>query len=288
MPVEQIGDKVVAALPGGSSVEVLLWGATVISWKAPAPGSTDIKERFFVSSKAALDGSKPVRGGIPIVFPFFGGATLEEHKPFASHGFARSEKWSYLGTAFETVDSISLKFELLPTPDVKSKWPQPFHLEYFVTISNHELGTKFQVTNPADSPSPLKHQALLHNYLAAAANSVTITPLKGLTYKDKILNSAEAKEERDEVDVRLVTDRVYASAPGTYDIKWTGGGMNIKTTGFPDVVIWNPQEEVGSKIGDMEDKGWERYVCVEPGLVSGWNEITPGETWRGTQLFIPL
>ena len=56
--------KVTALLPTGESVEVLLHGATVTSWK-----SKDGVENLWVSDKAALDGSKPVRGGIPVVFP---------------------------------------------------------------------------------------------------------------------------------------------------------------------------------------------------------------------------
>ena len=56
--------RVVATLPTGDRVEVLLHGATVISWK-----SGNGKENLFLSDKAHLDGSKPVRGGIPVVFP---------------------------------------------------------------------------------------------------------------------------------------------------------------------------------------------------------------------------
>jgi glucose-6-phosphate 1-epimerase len=56
--------RVKAILPTGESVEVLLHGATVISWK-DASGA----EKLWVSEAAALDGSAAVRGGIPIVFP---------------------------------------------------------------------------------------------------------------------------------------------------------------------------------------------------------------------------
>lgn len=56
--------RVIATLPAGDRVEVLLYGATVLSWK-----SANGKENLFVSDKAHLDGSKPVRGGIPVVFP---------------------------------------------------------------------------------------------------------------------------------------------------------------------------------------------------------------------------
>lgn len=56
--------RVTASLPTGEKVEVLLFGATVISWK-----SANGEENLFLSSKAHLDGSKAVRGGIPLVFP---------------------------------------------------------------------------------------------------------------------------------------------------------------------------------------------------------------------------
>jgi len=59
------GSKVIATLPSGESVEVLLYGATVTSWKSNG-GKT---ENLWLSEKAALDGSKAVRGGIPVVFP---------------------------------------------------------------------------------------------------------------------------------------------------------------------------------------------------------------------------
>lgn len=56
--------RVIASLPSGDRVEILLYGATVLSWK-----TGNGQEQLFLSDKAIFDGSKPVRGGIPIVFP---------------------------------------------------------------------------------------------------------------------------------------------------------------------------------------------------------------------------
>ncbi len=66
--------RVTAELPTGESVEVLLYGATVLSWK-DARGA----EKLWLSEGAVLDGRKPVRGGVPVVFPvsfLFGGFFL--------------------------------------------------------------------------------------------------------------------------------------------------------------------------------------------------------------------
>lgn len=53
-----------ASLPTGETVEVLLYGATVTSWK-----DANGQEKLWLSDKAVLDGTKAVRGGIPLVFP---------------------------------------------------------------------------------------------------------------------------------------------------------------------------------------------------------------------------
>lgn len=57
-------NTVEATLPTGESVIVHLYGATVTSWKL-ANG----QEQLFMSEESHMDGSKPIRGGIPVVFP---------------------------------------------------------------------------------------------------------------------------------------------------------------------------------------------------------------------------
>lgn len=56
--------RVTAELPTGETVVVLLHGATVLSWKDAAGD-----EKLWLSEGAKLDGTKAVRGGIPLVFP---------------------------------------------------------------------------------------------------------------------------------------------------------------------------------------------------------------------------
>jgi hypothetical protein len=61
--VHSDGKKVTASLPSGDSVEVMLYGATVTSWK------NNGQENMWLSSNAHMDGSKAIRGGVPVVFP---------------------------------------------------------------------------------------------------------------------------------------------------------------------------------------------------------------------------
>lgn len=73
--IDNDAGRVAATLPTGESVEVLLFGATVISWKNAAGD-----EKLWLSDKAVVDGTKAVRGGIPLVFP----VSLTIMTPFSS------------------------------------------------------------------------------------------------------------------------------------------------------------------------------------------------------------
>ena len=92
-----------------------MYGATVISWKSGSVSEPQLKERLFVSSKAALDGSKAVRGGIPVVFPCFGAPAHPEHMKLSQHGFARSEIWSFNSTIMDNDAGVSVRLSMQGT-----------------------------------------------------------------------------------------------------------------------------------------------------------------------------
>ncbi|CUA77431.1 Putative glucose-6-phosphate 1-epimerase [Rhizoctonia solani] len=280
MPYTKDDKKVTLSTVAGSSVEILLYGATVLSWKA-SPTAEPARERLFVSKKAILDGSKPVRGGIPIAFPFFGPPSKPEHQKMGQHGFARSTLWKWDSVVMDNETGVAVRLVLEPTPEIKEVFPNPFHLAYVVTLTPHQLSTDLHVTNTGNEP--LTYQALLHTYFEADAATCTVSPLKGLTYIDKTKNYAENIETRDEVPVKEYTDAVYKNGGGKYIGKWAGGGIEVKAVGFKDVVVWNPQAEAGSKIGDLHEGAWDNYVCIEPGTASYWETLAPGASWIGGQ-----
>jgi len=283
MPVSKTDQIVSISLANGSSAQIYLYGATVTSWKAPAAGTdSPVKERLFVSNKSALDGTKPIRGGIPIAFPFFGPPTKPEHQSMSQHGFARNQFWVFANVVMDNEAGVSVRLTLEPNESIRSVFPHPFALAYVVTLSKHQLATDLHVENKSPTDS-LVHQALFHTYFACDASEVTVTPLKGITYRDKTKGYAESVEAREEVDVKTYTDAIYKNAGGVYTIKYPGGGVHVKTKAFNDVVIWNPQAEAGKAMSDLEDGGWNKYICVEPGIVTYWNEIPPSGKWLGQQ-----
>ncbi|KAJ7786321.1 galactose mutarotase-like domain-containing protein [Mycena metata] len=270
------------------SAEIMLYGATIVSWKSPSERLFELHGPLPLPCAMAR---KPVRGGIPVVF-LFGPPAHPEHAKLPQHGFARSSNWSWDNIIKEEGDHVSVTLTLDPTPSITAVYKRQFHLRFVVTLGENDIATELFVQNTSASteypPDFLEFQALFHNYVLAPANEVLVTPLQNLFYFDKTESTEEGKstakaEKRAGVDVRKFTDSVYENAPGSYEVTWPGGGVAIKTTNLKDVVVWNPAE-TGSKMGDMEQGGWEKFVCVEPGHVRGYERVAPGLTWVGKQV----
>src|SRR5690242_14412521 len=68
------------------------YGAHLATWNPMGqhPG-------LFLSPRADFEIGKPIRGGVPVIFPWFGAYALGEKKeglPYPIHGFARSSVWT--------------------------------------------------------------------------------------------------------------------------------------------------------------------------------------------------
>jgi len=286
-------DRVLLKHSKGSSVEILLYGATIVSWKSGSVRTVEPIERLFLSSKAALDGSKPVRGGIPVIFPCFGPPVHSDHTQLSQHGFARSEVWQWDGAITNNDSEVSVALTLGQTQKISKVYKKQFLLKYIVTLAEHHLTSELHVKNLSTPevtgpPNVLEFQALFHNYIRAPSTQVLIRPLNQLSYYDKTEATEERRstakvETRAIIDVKTYTDSVYENAGQKYDLQWADQGITISSTNFKDVVVWNPQEN-GRKMSDMEDNGWERFVCVEPGYVRGFVKLEVGQDWVGQQV----
>lgn len=189
--------KVTASLPGGDSVEVYLYGATVTSWKSNG------QENLWLSSSANMEGKKAIRGGVPVVFPVCSpprrpvakqltnlciqnfGPPPKNHatSSLPQHGFARISHWEYLGKSSSesgnqgkgSDDSVRLDFGLTSnnlSDDMKKAWPYDFSLQYSVTLSKDGLQTMLSVRNEGDKP--FDFQTLFHTYFTVPVSPSTI------------------------------------------------------------------------------------------------------------------
>ncbi|KAH7250553.1 hypothetical protein MRS44_000296 [Fusarium solani] len=279
--------RVSAVLPTGESVEVLLHGATVISWK-DASGS----EKLWVSEAAALDGSAPVRGGIPIVFPVFG--TAPDHEATSKlrqHGFARNSRWEFLGKSTSEGSSTSVKLDFglsseSVSEETKELWPYKFALIYSVVLDRDSLNTTLVITNDGDVP--FEFQTLLHTYFKIDdISSTEVTGLEDSTYISKLAGPQE-ETQSGAITFAAETDSVYTPVNGPrHPVVISESGtprFRIVRDNLDQVVVWNPWVDKSAGIKDFEPKdGWKKMLCVEPGTVKGWQKLEKGDTFEASQ-----
>ncbi|KAK4184046.1 galactose mutarotase-like domain-containing protein [Podospora australis] len=283
--------RVTAELPTGETVEILLYGATVISWK-----DSRGDEKLWLSEAAKLDGSKPVRGGIPLVFPVFG--TAPNHasaSKLPQHGFARNNRWEFLGKSTsesaagkQAADlSVKLDFGLSSSAVSNSDlWPFKFNLIYSVTLNRENLTTSLVVTN--DDDKPFECQVLMHTYLRVKdITQVKITGLDGASYTDKV-DGASTKSQSGDVTITGETDRVYTPKGGPSDpVSVVESGKTPYTVtrdNLSNVVVWNPWTEKAEGMADFAPKdGYKNMLCIEPGAVGAWQTLEAGDAFEGAQ-----
>ncbi|KAJ6104573.1 hypothetical protein N7523_010893 [Penicillium sp. IBT 18751x] len=289
-PTVSIQDATIeASLPSGESVTVYLYGATVTSWKANG------QEQLFLSEKAHLDGSKPIRGGIPLVFPVFG-PPPQNHATSAlpQHGFARNSTWEFLGKSSSDSGqgdlAVKLDFGLnhsMLSEDFKKAWPYEFGLVYSVTLSKDALATSLNVTN--EGKQNFDFQVLMHTYLRVAdISDIRVKNLESKTYVDKVRNASTHTESSNALPITEEVDRVYKDlnpekpiVVATADDKAV---FSITREALTDVVVWNPWIEKAKGMADFgPDDAYKNMICVEAGSVSAWQTLEAGDSWEGGQ-----
>ncbi|GMF23525.1 unnamed protein product [Phytophthora fragariaefolia] len=279
--------------PYGSSAEVFLFGAHVKSFRAAMDPKTDV---LFMSKDSFLDGVNPIRGGIPVVFPNFGGAP-----GFPNHGFARITNWT-LASHEEAKDKNSpsvAKFTMAASNSTRQMWPVEFELEYEVKLYPNQLETALHVHNTFTQQ--IEFHTLLHNYLwvdNSQNEGVVVSGFKGVDYYDQVakVNKTETREYIT-LNGSVQTGNTYLDAPD--QISATIKGINTKDrtvtvqkAGFitgsanqgevkteTDAVVWNPGAERAKKLEDFGDEEYINMVCIEPGRVSVKQPLPAGQTF---------
>ncbi|KAG9304524.1 hypothetical protein G9A89_020088 [Geosiphon pyriformis] len=283
MPVQLLDDKVALTHHSGASSEVYFFGATVTSWKVGG------QERLFLSKKAILDGTKGIRGGIPIVFPQF--ATAKDPNAATAalpqHGTARISRWEWLGTSTDNESEISVRFGLTDSqiPEkLKKAWQKKFKLIFIVTLTMDTLNTSLHVKN--EDSDAFDFNVLFHTYFAVPdISKVSIHGLSGLTYIDKVANNPSISDSQDVITIDQEVDRIYPKAPNTGILIDFGGKEKfaLTKTNLHDTVVWNPWIAKAEGMSDFGNEEYKKMICVEAGTVATYINLKQGETWEGGQ-----
>jgi len=251
-----------------SLAEIYLQGAHVTHFQRHGE-----KPILFLSRQAEFAAGKPIRGGVPVILPWFGG---REGKP--SHGFARLVPWELQEVGLSGDDCARLRFRLPDSP-AAAEWPRfVAELEVLVGMA---LEMELRVTNVDDS-KVLPLEACLHSYFAVSdAAQVELSGLQGSRYLDAVDGFKEKSEAEEAVKIAGEVDRVYFNSAETVEIvdrPWNRL-IEVSKSDSLSTVVWNPWVDKSKRLPDFGDDEYLRMVCVESGNVKlNQTQLQPGKT----------
>jgi glucose-6-phosphate 1-epimerase len=249
--------------------EIYLHGAHLTSWK-PA-GARDV---LWVSQESTWESGKPIRGGVPICFPWFGPRKDDPSAPI--HGFARLREWRLDGVTAEQ-DAIVVALSLNSDDSTKQWWPHDFSAHMRVAFGSR-LIMSLEVENNGDAT--FSFEEALHTYFGVAdVRQIEIPALDEHNYIDKTDGFAE-KNQQGAVRISAETDRVYLNAVKPVEIHDPAMHRRIRVTkqNSNETVVWNPWVAKAKAMPDFGDDEWTGMVCVEAcNALSSSVQLAPGE-----------
>jgi glucose-6-phosphate 1-epimerase len=251
-----------------STAEIYLHGAHVTGFK-----KKDEPPLLFMSQCSRFAPEQPIRGGVPVIFPWFG-----MREGLAQHGFARLKTWDLKEFSPAPDGSVSVRFRLPECPEA-SAFP-PFTADYTVTV-DEALTLKLVVTNDSRE-EPFTFENCLHSYFEVAdITTVSIAGLTGAKYLDKVANFAQKTETERAIRISSEVDRVYLDSTAKVEVfdPKHARKIIIEKQGSLSTVVWNPWVAKAQQMPDFGNDEYLRMVCVESGNVAS-NQITlpPGES----------
>lgn len=256
-----------------ADADICLYGAHVTSFRPQ--NSMDL---LWMSPDSNFEVGKPIRGGIPVCFPWFGPHKTDSEKP--QHGFGRLMYWDVAGTSTLPGGETQVRLQLCSSDETKVYWPHDFCAEMIFTVGQTLVAT-LKVTNT--SAKPFEYSCALHSYYSLSAiENITISGLQGVGYYNQLTSEKDVQEEELlKIEGPLTRHYLNTEAPVVIFDHIFRRKIKADKSGSKVTTVWNPGEETCGQIGDLPDDAYETFVCVE--ATNAFNfpiSLQPGESYE--------
>jgi glucose-6-phosphate 1-epimerase len=250
---------------------VYLQGAHVTHFQRRGEGAL-----LFLSARSQFADGRAIRGGVPVVFPWFGPKPDDPAAP--QHGFARTAMWQVESAGATSGGEAFVELGLAASAATLAIWPGHFRLRYRVQVGA-ALELTLAVAN--EGAAAFTFEEALHTYLAVSdVASVTLGGLEGVAFIDKVDGMARRQQGPEHLQLAGETDRVFLDTEAASAVDDPGAGRRIEVTkaGSRSTVVWNPWADKAAAMPDLGPEAWRRMLCVEAGNVADNRQrLAPGE-----------
>ena len=257
-----------------SSLEATNHGAHLCSWQIQKNEPV-----LFMSPKSHFIKGKAIRGGVPVIFPWFGKRGGDPMAP--QHGFARISEWKQTRGEVDTNGAAIAEFQLEDDDSTRTSWPFSFAARF-----RAEAGTGLRIALDIQNTDskPITFGAGLHSYFCVSdIRHIKILGLEGTQYIDQVAANDVRTQSGDAITFDGELDRIYFDTAATCVIQDRGKKRRIiiAKSGSKSTVVWNPWAGKASSMADLGADNWRGMVCVET-TNAGPDSVTlaPGATHR--------
>ena len=258
------------------NAEFYLQGAHLTQWQPAGQQAA-----LFLSERSSYVPGKAIRGGVPIIFPWFGSpetTPVQTSHGAPQHGFARSWPWT-LRFAALAGDDLHLTTTLDQTEGIRALGFSGFELACEF-ILGRTLAVRLTVANTGEVP--FFFEEALHAYLAVGdSREVSVEGLQATEFLDK--TDGFKRKQQTEAALHFVgeTDRPYLNTATPLMLRdpVLRRCLHLQKGGSKTTVTWNPGPDLAAKLTDLAPETWQHFVCLETANVAE-NAITlqPRET----------
>jgi glucose-6-phosphate 1-epimerase len=259
----------------GGQAEMYLMGAHVTGF-APS-GAAPV---LWTSERSHYADGHPIRGGIPLCWPWFGPPAVNDGRP--AHGVARVQPWDLLASAVLHDGRVQVRLGLAIGPAYQPWLAGSLRPELTVTVGQ-QLQVDLDTIN--DGPGAANFEDALHTYFAVGdIHQTRVEGLDGVIYVDKLDNQNQHRQQG-AVTFDGETDRVYADTGQS--LRLIDGArkrcIHIAKSGSASTVVWNPWIAKSAAMPDFGDDEWPGMVCVETAnCLHQRRVLLPGDRHRTT------
>jgi glucose-6-phosphate 1-epimerase len=219
------------------------------------------KPVLWMSAESRYEEGRPLRGGVPICFPWFGPKAGSPDAPL--HGFARILPWAVATVTRGAEGSLRAVLELSAEAAVRGGFPRELSLSLVVTVGR---SLRMELTARNVDSAAVTFEEALHTYFAVSdVRQVRVRGLEGVSYVDRTAAMARRSGETGPIAIAAETDRVYAGTSGTVTIEdpeWRRR-IVVGKSGSRTTVVWNPWVAKAKAMPDFGDDEWTGMLCVE-------------------------
>jgi len=239
------------------TAELYLHGAHLCHWQPrrhPHPV-------LWMSQASLFETGAPIRGGVPVCFPWFGPNAAGPAAP--AHGVVRIAEWALDRVETERDGTTAIVLSLASDAGTRAAAPQDFSLAYAVRLGE-ALSMALTVTNPAGAP--LTFEEALHTYFTVSdVRQVSVEGLAGATFVDKTDGGKRKTQDDPVITISSETDRLYLNTATTVTLTDPGFGrrITVSKTGSLSSVVWNPWIAKSRAMPDFGDDEWPAMICIE-------------------------